>query len=116
MTADERPTPPSELDQTGREALEELAGQDTSTIRAVSDYLEALAAWRARHGNSDGDDDGDGSDDGDGEPPSDGVEPDAYPDDVPERASVSVTEIGGTEYYYYQWRDGDEIRSKTVRR
>ncbi|SER83800.1 hypothetical protein [Natrinema salaciae] len=102
MTADERPTPPSELDRTGREALDELAGRDAPTLRAVSDYLEELAAWNERRT--------------DRETGSATAEPDAYPDDVPERASVSVTEIGGTEYYYYQWRDGDEIRSHTERR
>lgn len=103
MTADDRPTPPSELDRVAREALDELAGRDVSTIRAVSDYLEELAAWRARHADDD-------------EPPSDDAEPDAYPDGVPEHAAASVTEIAGTEYYYYQWREGDEIRSETVRR
>lgn len=104
MTEDERPTPPSDLDRGGREALDELATRDAATLRAVSTYLEELAAWKTRRD----------ADDDDASP--DRVDPDGYPEGVPERATVSVTEIGGTEYYYYQWRDGDEIRSETVRR
>lgn len=102
MAGDERPTPP-ELDRAGREALAELAAREPATIRAVSSYLTELAAWRER---------------ADGESPSEPATPDSetYPDGVPSHASVSVTEIGGTEYYYYQWREDDEIRSETVRR
>ncbi|OLZ40272.1 hypothetical protein A6E15_04410 [Natrinema saccharevitans] len=104
MTADERPSPPTELDRVGHEALDELATREPAALRAASEYLEKLAAWKA------------GGTEGGGEPsPADG-EPAAYPDGVPERASVSVTEIAGTEYYYFQWREGDEIRSETVRR
>ncbi|ELZ12324.1 hypothetical protein C478_09621 [Natrinema thermotolerans DSM 11552] len=102
MTADERPTPPTELDRVGHEALDELATREPAALRAASAYLEELAAWKE-------------SDDEDDPSPDDGG-PATYPDGVPERASVSVTEIAGTEYYYFQWRDGDEIRSETVRR
>jgi hypothetical protein len=104
MTADERPTVPSELDRVGREAVRELADRDPATLRAASAYLEELAAWKAQ------------GEDGEGDAPEDDAGPETYPDGVPERATVSVTEISGTEYYYYQWRDGDEIRSETVRR
>ncbi|PCR91150.1 hypothetical protein [Natrinema ejinorense] len=103
MTADERPTPPRELDQVSRDVLEELAGRDVATLRAMSSYLEDVATWKARRTD-------------DGEATSATADPDAYPDDVPDRASVSVTEIGGTEYYYYQWREDDEIRSRTEQR
>ncbi|MFA9416427.1 hypothetical protein [Natrinema sp. HArc-T2] len=101
MPPDERPTPPPELDSVSDETRDELTAQDGATLRAVSSYLEELAAWKDQH-------DGEGAS-------SDGTEPETYPDGVPERATVSVTEIAGTEYYYYQWREDDEIRSKTVR-
>ncbi|ELZ17677.1 hypothetical protein [Natrinema limicola] len=103
MTPDERPTPPPELDSVSDETRDELIAQDEATLRAVSSYLETLAAWKDQH-------------DGEDTSSSDGLEPETYPDGVPKRATVSVTEIAGTEYYYYQWRDGDEIRSETVRR
>ncbi|WP_254765064.1 hypothetical protein [Natrinema marinum] len=105
MTADDRPTPPAALDRAGREALRELEDSDPETLRAVGRYLEALAAWEEERA---------ATDEGESTPADD--EPDAYPDGVPDRASVSVTEIAGTEYYYYQWREGDEIRSETVQR
>ncbi|ELY86951.1 hypothetical protein [Natrinema altunense] len=102
MTADERPSLPAELDRVGHEALDELATREPAALRAASEYLENLAAWKEAEGE-------------DVLSPDDG-EPVTYPDGVPERASVSVTEIAGTEYYYYQWREGDEINSETVRR
>ncbi|QLK27035.1 hypothetical protein HYG81_05345 [Natrinema zhouii] len=103
MTADERPTAPPELNRMERDALRELADRDAATLRAVSAYLEELAAWKTQQGDSEkGGTSGDDSD--------------TYPDGVPADASVSVTEIDGAEYYYYQWRDGDEIRSETVQR
>lgn len=104
MTADERPTVPPELDPVGREAVRELADRDPAMLRSASAYLEALAAWKAQRES------------GSADAATDDSDPDAYPDGVPEHATVSVTEIGDIEYYYYQWREGDEIRSETVRR
>jgi len=103
MAPDERPTPPPELDDISDEIRDALTAHDGATLRAVSDYLEELAAWKDHHGDEDA-------------PATDATEPEAYPDGVPERATVSVTEIGGTKYYYYQWRDGDDIESKTIER
>lgn len=34
------------------------------------------------------------------------------PDDVPANATLTVKEINNNRYYYWQWRDGDSIRSK----
>lgn len=34
------------------------------------------------------------------------------PDDVPANATLTVKEINDNRYYYWQWRDGDSIRSK----
>ncbi|MFD1562894.1 hypothetical protein ACFR99_04955 [Haloarchaeobius amylolyticus] len=96
MAPDERPTPPPELSDISEATRDELTAHDAATLRAVSDYLEKLAAWKDQHDSTDA------------------ADPETYPDGVPERATVSVTEIAGTEYYYYQWREGDEIRSKTV--
>ncbi|APW99520.1 hypothetical protein CHINAEXTREME_17870 [Halobiforma lacisalsi AJ5] len=104
---DEEPTVPATItDEDLRSALEELREYDPETIRDVALYAADLADWLEAGGGSG---DGDGDDDGDG----DG---DDYPPGVPERATVTETEIAGTEYWYYQWREGDEIRSKTVER
>ncbi|WP_126665061.1 hypothetical protein [Haloterrigena salifodinae] len=119
MTNDrDRPTPPSDLDRDAGEALARLEDRDADDLRAIAAYLEDLAAWtesatdesdeRAATGSTPSNPDGDVGEDID-----DGHE---YPEGVPDRATVTVKEIAGTAYYYYQWRDGDRIESKTVQR
>jgi hypothetical protein len=34
------------------------------------------------------------------------------PDDVPGKATITIKEINDNRYYYWQWRDGEKIRSK----
>ena len=38
--------------------------------------------------------------------------PEDLPDDVPSKATITVKEINDNRYYYWQWRDGEKIRSK----
>jgi hypothetical protein len=38
--------------------------------------------------------------------------PDDLPDDVPTKATITIKEINDNRYYYWQWRDGDKIRSQ----
>lgn len=115
----ERPTPPADLEASVATALEDLATRDPEQLAAVAAYAEELASWVASGGRSTADGSSsaetaerpaDSSDDDGG---TEGAADD-YPEGVPERATVTVTEIDGTKYRYYQWRDGDEIRSKTV--
>ncbi|UHQ95424.1 hypothetical protein [Haloterrigena alkaliphila] len=109
MTNDrDRPEPPADLDDDAREALATLEDLNADQLRAIGRYLETLAAW------SDSSTDGDAGDDSDtGDGPD--ADPD-FPEGVPEAADVTVKEIAGTTYYYYQWREGDRIESKTVQR
>ena len=46
--------------------------------------------------------------DGDATIPEDGERPDG----VPGKASITVKEINENRYYYWQWRDGDTVKSK----
>ncbi|AFZ74243.1 hypothetical protein [Natronobacterium gregoryi] len=87
----EKPTPPAALEDDLREALETLSERELETIDAVATYAAELAAWAETTKRAA-----------------------TRPDGVPERATVSETEIGGTTYRYYQWRKGDDIRSETV--
>lgn len=96
-----RPTPPDDLDRNRREALTTLETQDPRQLRAIGTYLEELAEWKESTEKAKTDT---------------GENDLEYPNGVPERASVTVTEVASTTYYYYQWRDGDRIESKTVRR
>ena len=95
MEPSDKPTPPDDLEPELRAVLEALADSDPETIRSVADHADALATW-AESRPSDRDDD-------------------TYPSGVPERATVSTMAVDGEEYRYYQWREGDEIRSKTER-
>ena len=38
--------------------------------------------------------------------------PGDLPDDVPTKATITIKEINDNRYYYWQWRDGDKIKSK----
>ncbi|WP_121745003.1 hypothetical protein [Natronorubrum halophilum] len=114
MTTRDRPAPPTALDQDALEELAPLADRDADQLRAIGTYLEALAAWKEGEADERPDSAADSDADG-GESDRDGIDGE-YPEDVPERASVTTKEIAGTAYTYYQWRDGDRIESKTVRR
>ena len=37
---------------------------------------------------------------------------DDLPDDVPDKATVTIKEINDNRYYYWQWREGDKVTSK----
>jgi hypothetical protein len=38
--------------------------------------------------------------------------PEDLPSDVPPKATITIKEINDNRYYYWQWRDGDKIKSK----
>jgi len=38
--------------------------------------------------------------------------PDDLPDDVPTKATITVKEINDKRYYYWQWREGEKVKSK----
>jgi hypothetical protein len=38
--------------------------------------------------------------------------PDDLPDDVPAKATITIKEINNNRYYYWQWREGEKIRSQ----
>ena len=38
--------------------------------------------------------------------------PDDLPDEVPSKATITTKEINDNRYYYWQWREGDKIKSK----
>ena len=101
MTGSQRPAGNVELDGEELEALSTLEDRDPETLRAVASYLEELASWKESRESADDDD---------------GAEAGGYPDGVPERASVSVEEVAGTEIRYYQWWEDEELKSVTERR
>jgi hypothetical protein len=91
--------PPDPPDAIPQYILDALDRQDPDTLNKIAAHATALAAQREQP-----DDD---------QPPSD-VEEDDTPedDDVPAKASLVKKTINDNRYYYWQWRDGDQIKSK----
>ncbi|MFC4438146.1 MULTISPECIES: hypothetical protein [Natrialbaceae] len=101
MDESDRPVPPNDLDPELRAVLEALGEEDAETLRTVASHVDDLATWAESSADRESKSAADGEI--------------SFPDDVPDRATVTITEIGDEEYYYFQWRDGDKIRSKTER-
>jgi hypothetical protein len=93
------PTPPADL---STEMVNTLNGYSPEQLQHVARYVEALVAHKAREGPTEEESDGDES-----------VERhDDLPDDVPSKATITIKEINDNRYYYWQWRDGQKIRSQ----
>ena len=128
--ADDSPTPSTTLPP---EVVEILEDATPTRLRAIAEYADALAehADERRHGAKSLDASGDESSPGDGrDRPDEGTaeplegsteeQPENVtgeqlaqrPESVPAKASTTVKEINGNRYYYWQWRDGDRIRSQ----
>ena len=95
----EPPTPPAELPSDVVNTLDEYSSE---LLRHVASYAEELAEYRERE-------DCLSEEDSDGEVKE---RPDDLPDDVPSKATITIKEINDNRYYYWQWRDGDKIRSQ----
>lgn len=95
----EPPTPPAEL---STEIVNSLNEASPSHLRDIASYAEALAAHKERETRLE-------EEAGD---PDIENRPDDLPDDVPTKATITVKEINDNRYYYWQWRDGDKIKSK----
>jgi iron uptake system EfeUOB component EfeO/EfeM len=93
--SDQPPTPPAELPT---DVVNTLDGCSPQQLQHVARYAEALAEHSARQARL--------------EEESDEREIDGRPDGVPSKATVTIKEINDNRYYYWQWRDGDRIRSK----
>ncbi|WP_226483181.1 hypothetical protein [Natrinema amylolyticum] len=95
----EPPTPPASLPT---EIVNTLNESTPERLRDVATYAEELAEHREREARL--------------EKPADQDEveeqPDDLPDDVPSKATITIKEINDNRYYYWQWREGEKIKSK----
>ncbi|WP_049986312.1 hypothetical protein [Halobellus rufus] len=71
-------------------------------LRDVATYAEALAEHKEREARLQEE-----TDDADVE-----ERPDDLPDGVPAKATITIEEINDNRYSYWQWREGDKIRSQ----
>lgn len=94
--ADHEPTPPADVPAAVADAADELSPEQ---LEQLAEYASDLAEHRKT-----AEDRGDG-----GEPAEEAAD---LPEDVPPNATVTVKEINDNRYYYWQWREGDRIKSK----
>ncbi|MFD1647717.1 hypothetical protein [Haloarchaeobius litoreus] len=93
----EPPTPPPEL---STDLVESLADCSPDQLREAANYAFALASHRERDARLD-----EGEND-------DQPRPDSRPAEVPAKASLTTKTINDNRYYYWQWREGDRVKSK----
>ncbi|WP_436936527.1 hypothetical protein [Halovenus marina] len=80
--------------------VRDLDNCSPAQLRSVAKYAEELAEYREREERLSEEQNGD-----------DAV-PEDTPDDVPAKATITIKEINENRYYYWQWREGDKIKSK----
>jgi len=95
--------PPTEPADIPSSLLEELNALNPDELRQVTRYTDALAEHKEREQRSQ-------EIDTDNDETPEVVE--ETPDGVPSRATLTVKEINDNRYYYWQWREGDKIKSK----
>ena len=101
LMSHEQPTPPTDLPT---DIVGTLDRYSSERLQHVARYAEALAEHRVCEArvreNSDKEETGD--------------PPDCLPDDVPAKATITTKEINDNQYYDWQWREGDKVRSKYI--
>jgi hypothetical protein len=98
MMRDHPPEPPAELDPTTASTLADLSPE---ALREVERYVDALAEYKQRQDQREQESESEPED-----------RPDDLPEEVPSGATLTIKEINDNRYYYWQWRDGEKIRSK----
>jgi len=95
----EPPTPPAELPTDLVEILNRCSSEQ---LQNAARYGEELAEHKAREERLEDNTDQNEINES----------PDDLPDDVPSKATITIKEINDNRYYYWQWREGEKIRSK----
>ncbi|EMA14150.1 hypothetical protein [Haloarcula amylolytica] len=95
----EPPNPPESLPT---EVVNTLNESSPERLRDVATYAEELAEYKEREARLEEESDQDEME----------GRPDDLPDDVPAKATITIKEINDNRYYYWQWREGDKVRSQ----
>ncbi|MDT3437474.1 MULTISPECIES: hypothetical protein [Halobacteriales] len=95
----EPPTPSADLPP---DVVDTLDDYSPELLRHIASYAEKLAEYREREDRL-----AEAEDEDEIEERSDDL-----PDHVPSKATITIKEINDNRYYYWQWRDGDKIRSQ----
>ncbi|MFC7233475.1 hypothetical protein ACFQMM_22775 [Saliphagus sp. GCM10025308] len=95
----EPPTPPADLPT---DVVDTLGDYSPELLRHVARYAEELAEYRERETRLSESEENNQVEE----------RPENLPDDVPSKATITIKEINDNRYYYWQWRDGEKVRSK----
>jgi hypothetical protein len=95
----ELPTPPASLPT---DLVNQLNESSPERLHDVATYAEELAEHKEREARLKKDADQDEVEE----------RPEDLPDDVPAKATITIKDINDNRYYYWQWRDGDKVRSQ----
>ena len=93
------PTPPATLSSG---LTDECRSLSADQLRVLAKYAKSLAKYREHEARSEA------------EEQSPDEAPEDRPDGVPAGASVTIKEINDNRYRYWQWRDGEKIKSKYI--
>jgi len=83
-----------------------LSELDAETLNKVALYAEQLAVAAE---NAEADTEQHHSEE---KEDSEGVANDERPETVPSKATITIKEINDNRYYYWQWREGDSVKSQ----
>ncbi|CAP15108.1 MULTISPECIES: hypothetical protein [Halobacteriales] len=93
------PTPPQEIPD---DVVEMLNEQSPEVLQHIAQYAEGLAEHREREARLAEQDEEEQIEE----------RPEDLPDDVPSKATITIKEINDNRYYYWQWREGEKVRSQ----
>lgn len=79
-----------------------LQSQPAETLHTIAEYATQLANAKTEQHDSDDVEDDD-------TPPEEDL-----PSNVPSKASKTQKTINGNDYWYWQWRDGEKIKSEYI--
>ena len=82
--------------------VEMLNEQSPEVLKQIAQYAEELAEHREREARLAEQDEEEQSEE----------RPEDLPDDVPSKATITIKEINDNRYYYWQWREGEKVRSR----
>jgi len=97
--SDDPPIPPEDLPT---EVVNTLNESTPDRLRDVATYVEELAEHKEYQARLEEKENRDEMEN----------QPDDTPDDVPAKATTTIKEINDNRYYYWQWREGDKVRSQ----
>ncbi|MDS0477232.1 hypothetical protein [Natrinema sp. 1APR25-10V2] len=95
----EPPAPPTELPT---DLVDTLDDYSPELLRHVARYADELAEYREREARLAEEADEDETEE----------QFEDRPDDVPSKATITIKEINDNRYYYWQWREGEKIKSQ----